>query len=326
MARVWPVVATLARVVLRDQRRLQGIASNNIFWILFLLQGSGAFLFVLIALVALFPLCADPFRKIPPERARLWPLSPADLRLVRIASLAVSPAAWIAAAAIVITGRPQFLLIALLLAAFAIPFPRAPLFRSIPGFLGELVRKNIRELLSLLDPYIAFLLAAAAIAYRLARPSQVPPEALTAMSLMVVVVLSTCAQNLFALDAGPGLDRYRLLPIPGWRVLMAKHAALALIAVPLTLPLDPIAAAAGLLVSLGVGNHMAVTNPRLQPRGGITAGSLFPGLVQVVAVVTAGLHATRSDPDNTLWILAPCAAFYLASTLLYGFRLDRRSS
>ena len=87
------------------------------------------------------------------------------------------------------------------------------------------------------------------------------------MSLVVIVALSTCAQCLFALDAGPGLDRYRLTPIRGWRVLVAKHTALTIAGAPLTLPIHPIAPIAGSPVSLGFGNHMAVTVPSFTPCG-----------------------------------------------------------
>lgn len=320
MARTWPVIRALARATFREQHRLDGIRANNIFWILFLLgQGSAAaFVFLLVGAVALLPLCADPFRKLPAERAGTWPLSGRDLRFVRVVSIFLSPATWIALGAILWTRRPQFLLIALLAIAFAVPFPKGTAFRAVPGFLGELVRKNIRELLNLLDPYIALLLSGSTILYRLLRPD-LSPEAPLIMSLIVVITLSTCAQCLFALDAGPGLDRYRLMPLRGWRVLAAKHAALAIIALPLTVPLHPVAALEGFLVSLAIGNHMAVTTPKLQARWSLAAGALMPGLLQSAAIVAAGLHAARVAP----WILAPTALAYAASTFYYGWRLER---
>lgn len=323
MARIWPVIAALARATFREQHRLDGIRANNIFWILFLLGQGGAagFVFLLAGAVALFPLCADPFRKLPIERAGTWPLDAHHLRIVRVVSVFLSPAAWIAIGAIVWTGRPQFLLLAFFVIAFAVPFPKSLAFRAVPGILGELVRKNVRELLNLLDPYIALLLSVSTILYRLLRPG-LAPDAPLIMSLVVVVSLSTCAQCLFALDAGPGLDRYRLMPLRGWRVLAAKHAALLMIALPLTLPLHPIAAAEGLLVALATGNHMAVTHPKLQARWSLTAGSLMPGLLQSAAIVAAGLYAAR----DSAWILAPTLISYFGSTLYYGHRLDHRGN
>ena len=321
MARIWPIIRALARATVREQHRLDGIRANNIFWVLFLLgqSGAGVFVFLLVGAVALFPLCADPYRRLPADRAATWPVSARDLRVVRVTSVFLSPAAWIAIGAILWTRRPQFLLLAFFLVAFAIPFPRSLAFRAAPGIFGELVRKNVRELLNLLDPYIAILLSASTLAYRLARPD-LDKEAMLIMSLVVVVTLSTCAQCLFALDAGPGLDRYRLMPIRGWRILAVKHAALLIVALPLTLPLHPVAATAALLVAIAIGNHMSVTNPRLQARWSLTAGALVPGLFQSGALVAAGLCAAR----DSAWILAGCALAYVASTLFYGWQLDSR--
>jgi hypothetical protein len=306
---------------MREQNRVSGILANNLFWVLYLIGqgGAGLFVMVMVGAVALFPLCADPFRKLPVERIGTWPLTARNLHLIRIVSIFLSPAAWIALATILWTRRPQFLLLAFFLIAFAVPFPKSLAFRAVPGIFGELVRKNVRELLTLLDPYVALLFSASAILYRLARPAMEDDARIT-MSLVVVVTLSTCAQCLFALDAGPGLDRYRLMPIRGWRVLAAKHAAHLLVALPLTLPIHPIAPIAGLLVSLGIGNHMAVTNPRLQSRWSLTAGSLIPGLFQSAAIIAAGLNATREP----IWIGA-FALFYVVSTLFYGWRLDSQS-
>ena len=319
MARIWPIVRALARAVWREQRRLNSLFANNLFWVLFLLGQAGVFVMLLVGVVTLFPLCADPFRKLPLERAGTWPTTERELRIVRIASVLLSPAAWIALGAIAWTRRPQFLLLAVLLAAFAIPFPQSMAFRSMPGIFGELVRKNVRELLHLLDPYVAMLLSVSTIAYRLARPN-LEPEAMPTMCVVILVTLSTCAQCLFALDAGAGLDRYRLMPLRGWRILATKHAALAMIALPLTLPLHPATAVAGLLASLAMGNHMAVTGPRMQARWSLTAGSLVPGLFQAGAIAAAGMYAAR----DSAWILVPCAAAYAASTFFYGWRFDQR--
>ncbi len=321
MARNWPIVRALARAVWREQRRLNSLFANNLFWVLYLLGqgGAGVFVVLLVGVVTLFPLCAEPFGKLPPERAGTWPVTQHELRIVRIASVFLSPAAWIAIGAIAWTRRPQFLLLAVLVAAFTIPFPKSLAFRSVPGLFGELVRKNVRELLHLLDPYVAMLLSVCTLAYRFARPN-LEPEAMPTMCVVVLVTLSTCAQCLFALDAGTGLDRYRLMPLRGWRILAAKHAALTMIALPLTLPLHPVAAVAGLLVSLAMGNHMAVTSPRMQARWSLTAGSLIPGLFQSGAIAAAGLYAAR----DSAWILVPCAVAYAASTFFYGWRFDRR--
>lgn len=321
MARIFAVVGALVRVVFREQRRLNGIAANNLLWILFLLGqgGAGAFVFLLVGVVALFPLAGDPFRKLPPERAATWPLSTREHRLIRFAAMLLSPAAWIAIGIIVWTRRPQFLILAFALVAFVLPFPRSQMFRWVPGWAGELVRKNIREVLSLLDTWVAAILALAAIVYRFAAPKPPPDEAWLVMSLLIVVTMSTAAQCLFALDAGSGIERYRLMPLHGWRILAAKHAALLLIVMLFTLPLAPVPALAAQLTAMAIGNHLAVTNPRRQPPWSLTAGSMVPGLFQAGLSVAAGVHTARETP----WLLAGCAILYVGSTAFYGWRFDR---
>ena len=140
------------------------------------------------------------------------------------------------------------------------------------------------------------------------------------MSLVVIVTLSTCAQCLFALDAGPGLDRYRLMPIRGWRVLAAKHTALAMIALPLTLPIHPDRAHRRIAGFARLRQPHGRDESQLHTRWSLTAGSLIPGLFQSGAIVAAGLNATREP----IWIAA-FALFYVASTLFYGWRLDSQS-
>lgn len=320
MARIWAITAALGRAVIREQRHLRGLMANNLFWVLYLVGqgGAGPFVFLLVGLVALAPMCADPFRRLPPDRAGTWPVAAGEMRLVRLLSIGLSPAVWIAAAALVWTRRAPWMLLIVAAGAFAVPFPRGLAFRAVPGIFGELVRKNVRELLSLLDPYIALLLTAAMWLYRASgRPLE--PEAFTIMSLVIVVLFSTCAQALFALDAGASLERYRLMPVRGWKVLAAKHAALAIVAAPLALPLHPLAASTALLVAMAYGNHAAVTNPRLHSRWSLTAGALIPGLFQCVLLVAAGLYAVR----ESAWILAAAAAAYILSTAFYGWRFER---
>jgi hypothetical protein len=79
---------------------------------------------------------------------------------------------------------------------------------QFPGRLGGLVRKNVRETLSLLDPYAAALLSIGGGAYRIfgAHPD---PAAFTIIGLLVALAMSTCAQSLFGLDGDGGVTRYR---------------------------------------------------------------------------------------------------------------------
>jgi hypothetical protein len=85
---------------------------------------------------------------------------------------------------------------------------------------GELVRKNMRELLSTLDFYVALLLSLTGLAYRVARLG-LPPEAYRDLGLLVLLALCTYTQCLFGLDGG-GLARYRLLPLRGGQILLPR--------------------------------------------------------------------------------------------------------
>ncbi|MBM3766895.1 MAG: hypothetical protein FJW32_16015 [Acidobacteria bacterium] len=320
MARIWAITVALGRAVLREQRHLKGLSANNLFLLILLfgMGGAGPFIFLLVGLVALAPLCSDPLRRLPVERVGAWPLSAREMTAVRLSSVLLSPATWVAVGAVLWTAQPQFLLLIFFAAVFAIPFP-ARVFRMAPGVFGELVRKNLREMLMLLDPYVGLLFSVSTIVYRMFHP-ELPFEASLAMTLVVCVALSTSAQALFALDCIRGSERYSLLPLRGWRVLLAKHAAYAAIALPLTLPLHPAAAIAALLTALAIGNHVSVMTPRAHVKWSITAGSFELGLVQVGVMVGAGLYAAR----ETAWVIVPCAVLYAGSTAFYGWVLERR--
>ena len=110
---------------------------------------------------------------------------------------------------------------------------RVPQF---PGPLNQLVRKNMREILATLDFYCALILSLAVLAYRVFGPA-LPPEAFMAMTVLVVGAMSSYAQCLFGLDGEGGLSRYRLLPVRGWQLLLAKDVAFLAVVIPLTLPL-----------------------------------------------------------------------------------------
>ncbi|HWB98687.1 MAG TPA: hypothetical protein VG672_18390, partial [Bryobacteraceae bacterium] len=78
MAGFLAILRALGRAFWRDLRTLNSLTANNffLFAIVLLLQPSSAtFLLLVLGLLLLFPLSADPMRKIPPDRLGLWPLS-----------------------------------------------------------------------------------------------------------------------------------------------------------------------------------------------------------------------------------------------------------
>ena len=87
MAWLAAILRVLAVAVWRDTKSLQSLATNNfLLFSVYLLEDAGLFVYLVLALVMLFPLCADPLRKIPRERLACWHLTPGQMGLLRAAS------------------------------------------------------------------------------------------------------------------------------------------------------------------------------------------------------------------------------------------------
>jgi hypothetical protein len=81
-----------------------------------------------------------------------------------------------------------------------------PLY-DLPSFadrLSELVREDIRQSLSYLDPYLTLVLRAGAVIY-LFGAANADREVSTVMSVVAVAIMGTAAQCLFGLDGFGGL-------------------------------------------------------------------------------------------------------------------------
>ena len=139
--------------------------------------------------------------------------------------------------------------------------------------------------------------------------------------MLVALTLSTYAQRLFALDSGNGFDRYGLMPIRGWQVLVAKDLAFLLLLLILVLPLAPLSGLAAGLVLLAFGHRPSVLDPQSQSRWCFVSGARgWSGLVQVLAMFAAGTATFRLSP----LALIPCAFVYLVSLFHYGARFENR--
>ena len=321
----------VSRVIWRDIRKLNSLGGNNFFVLgLYLLRGAGPFLPLLFGVVLFFPLSADPFRKIPPDRMAMWPLSGSQRTLIRLACVALSPASWLAVGVLFVFASPRLALelVACALAVHAI-LPR--LFRSrepsrmmglIPRFpsrLGILFTKDLRQMFTMLDFYCAAILSAAAVGYR-TFAADPEPDAMFGMTVLVVLALSTYGQALFGRDGAEGLMRYRLLGIRGPVALLSKDLSYLFIVGLLTAPLAPLAGLAGALASLAVGHHVSVLRMIVQHRWSFASASLIPhGIIQVVALAGAAAMTYRETPMAAAW----SAGAYLLSLLLYGWMLDR---
>ncbi len=333
MARLAPVMKAVSLAARRDARSAGSVVTNNFFLVTAIfLQRAGAFVFLLLGVILLFPLSADPLRRVPPERLALWPLSAAQRRLLRLVAPWLSWPAWAMAVLIAFAVRRNVSLgLLAMVAAFVaagfllslLPDARKQgIFRPVPappGRLRQLVRNHLRQMLATLDFYAALLLAGAAAAYRVFSGSP-GTEMAEAMTILTLLALSSHAMCLFGLDGAHGFIRYHLLPVRGWQVVAAKNIAFLAVALVLAAPLSFLPGLAGALAAVAVGNIPSVTEPREQVRWRFSTGAgLGIGLIQTVAIVSAVSTTQRLGPA----ILLVCAAALTASIWWSGRALDR---
>jgi hypothetical protein len=329
VAALLAILRALRRTVGRD---LAGSFKANNLLFLGLLGGSAEALFVVLGFLLLFPLSSDPLAKIPRARLALWPLSVWQGLGLRLASLALSPVTWIGVLILLKTRRPGLALAfcglalgmqcALAVGRYLVKRdPHWDLLGAIPqalGRLGGLVRKNVRETLSLLDPYAAALLSIGGGAYRIfgAHPD---PAAFTIIGLLVALAMSTGAQSMFGLDGDGGITRYQLLPLRGWEIFWSKDLALLAILFVLLLPLDPGPGMTFGLVALALGHHSSMLLELPQQRWRFASGSLPFGAVQTGLGMVFGFV----EHQRGFFVLLLAALGYAASLYYYGRRWER---
>ena len=328
MARTRAILRALGTAFRRDWKTVGSIGVNIFFPVtLLMLAEAGGFIYLLVGLVMLFPASTDPLRKIPASRLALWPLDRRDRIVLRAASPWLNPITWILGGLAVwaLRGRITLGLWGLAAALVATGFlvsERAPagkpfFWRRVPpfpGVMGTVVRKNVREILSTLDFYLALLLSLTGLLYRLSG-FHLPPEAFRDLGLLVLLALCTYTQCLFGLDGTGGLARYRLLPVRGWQILLSKDVAFLTVVLALMLPLDPLPGLAGAMVCLAMGHAPAIRDPRGQARWRFSGGvSLSYAVLQAAAM--AGAWGAVGFASR--WYFLPCVAVWLGSTFWYG--------
>ena len=332
----YAILRALGRAVWRDLHTFRTIAGNNfaLFVGLLMMQPQSAQFFVLLfALLLLGPLSSDPLQRVPATRFALWPLSDRQRLTVRAISPFLSPMAWMA---FPILWRSVGLQVALLAVAFGLVLqvaaavwklitakrPRTNPFQfgpRLPGRLGALVQKDLRQMLSMLDPWLALLLSITGVCARIL-VRNLDPEAPAILALIVTAALSTYAQALFGLDGSTGRQRLHLFPLKGWRILAAKDLTYLVVVAVLTAPLALLPGLAGGLIVLAVGHWASIQKPLQQARWRFTGGEILPmGLYQMIPMFTVGVAVARSS----LWYLALAAAFYAASLWWCGRLWDR---
>jgi hypothetical protein len=323
---------------MRDLHSLNSAFSNNFVVFALVLFGlqpkDNYFLSVLIGLLLFIPLCLASLFNVPKERLLLLPFTLSEILAIRIVGLLISPPLWIATV-LLLVGGPKLRWMGYLVIPVAIivnfaftaghwatmkcpwsnPVHWIPV---LPGSTGGLVRKNLRELFYTLDIYLSLALSLFGTLYRFlgTKPSA---DVGFGCSVLVVLASSTYAQSLFAFEGRAGLERYHLMPIRGWDLLLAKDLAFLGILFVLTLPLSPVAGLAGGMGALIVGHFASAGREDIQVPWRFTAGkSAGLGFLQVVVLFAAAILCYRVSP---LWLIL-LAAVLMGSVFFHGRELE----
>ncbi len=325
MTALFAIFRALFRAVRRNLGTFGSIKVNNFFLFVVLMMygalNSGVMpvssypFLLLLGLLMLFPLSSDPLSQIPRTRLTLWPLHAGQRAGLRLGSLALSPIFWAAAVILVRTSKPvpAAALCGMAVAARGLAAPQWEPLRVLPrgpGRLGQLIRANLRQMFTVLDTWVAILISAGAAVWRIAARNP-DPDAFPILAILVALALSTYAQCLFSLDSAAGLTRYRLLPLRGWEILLAKDAAYLGMLLILLLPLDVAAGSTFGLVSLAAGRYPAVSGRIPVERWRFTSGRMRFGILQCVLGIALAAAEARMGP---LYLLA-AALLYAASYL-----------
>lgn len=280
LALLWAV----ARSAYREIRSLGSIQGNNFFFFALLLSmqpEAALFLWTILGLVMMPAAISAPLARIPAIRLDLWPITSLQSRLLA-------------------------------------PFTR-PESQSSPTLWRLVPTLELRQILRTLDFWFAVLLAVLSALWRLLAKSPTP-TAYPVLTMLIVLALSTIAQNVFAMDGIGGRQRWKLSPTRGIVLLLRKDAWLIALAVLLTLHLHPLGALAGMLAALAVGHHFSVLSPLDAGPWRFVTGQFFPfGFLQVIGMFSCGVSVARGD-----WFyLALAAIVWLISLVIYGYILER---
>jgi len=214
-----------------------------------------------------------------------------------------------------------------------------------PGRLGPLVQKEERSVRTVLDLWMGLLLVSMAAALSLS--VSLSSTARQAVLVIVCALIANLTLNCLGLDRPTGLTRYRILPIRGKDLLLAKNVAVtALVAPQLMLLLaigawqsgvvqlggDVVVATVLLLAHLAWGNLVSVFEPRrTEPHRFASGGDPVTVMMSVLIGSAPGVGVIvlhRSDsPATTLSIAAIVVvtmAAYYGSLQYAGRSFERR--
>ena len=334
MARLTAILRALWWAMRRDQKSVFSFTGNSFFIAsLLVMQDASLFIFLLIALIAIIPLSADPFQTIPVSRLKCWPLGQVELWILRITSPWVNPMTWVLALLLVavvaqhVTIGLWLFMAVIVVGGFVLSSLPKTLengaLRHVPrfaGILNQLIRKDLRQIFSILDVYLAGLLSGVTALMRL-YGIDLSSHGLMILTILVVLALSSYTLSLFGLDVPSGLSRYRLLPLRGWQPLVSKDIAVLLLSLPLLVPLQPVPGLGATLVALAIGHSASVRTATMQsPWRFSQAVPFLPlGLIQTIAIGAASSTIFFYGP----LLLVPCIVGWVWSIRHYGKVIER---
>jgi hypothetical protein len=335
MARIGAILASIQKMVWRDVQSVFAISSNNLLafaLLLFAKQPESAEIFVLFILVAAFILLSDDPAKKVASRLRLWPLTAPQMIAVRFGAFLLTPSFLLAAGAS-IASQQFYIATSLGGIALGVQIGRSVCARlrlpqglriasftpvlAAPG-ITSLAMLQIRQMLSMLDTYLAAAFSIGGLWYL--RLPDADPYARSILAMLVALALSTHTQSLLGYDGVGGMARFRLWPIPGWRILAFKDLGVLSLATLLLLPLDPLVGLSSLCSALAIGHYGSLHGASLQRRWRFCSGRLvMVGILQIVAVFGVGTFALQAGPR----VLGASATVCAISVWYYGRQWSR---
>src|SRR5215471_2430985 len=326
------VAGALVKSVQRDLAGYAAIKTNNFLLFIGLLvwgavrsgvepASSYPFLLLLGGLM-LCPASGDPLEKIPRVRLALWPLGRAARAGLRVGSLALSPVFWLMVTLLSLRA-PVGIVLGFIAAVVAMRCGAG--FRSAHGRAwadrksAPLVTKSFRQMFTVLDTYLALVIGAGGGAWRLFA-GHPDPAAFPILSSVAAIALSTYAQCLFSLEGESGMTRYRLVPVRGWRIVLAKDAAFLGVLLLAVLPLSPAPGLAFGLAALALGRYPSLRVQLPVERWRFTNGRVLWGVLQLIVGGILGFAAAQ----NALVPLCAAVALYALSLWWAGREWDRR--
>ncbi len=345
MAQVLALLSLLKRLMFKELSSFSSVGSNNfLFCILFIMSADatsgtrrdafwGTLIFQFVLLVPLLvTFSVDTQHRLPTQRVVSWPLTGTQRLVFTSISFVLNPLFLVLFVGLLLWMGFAIALIFVLLGlmvhvmVFALGHLSSGLTKprtlriwgtALTG--GGVAQEMWRELTGTLDFWAALLVALGGTLYRLLGRSP-EPEAFPILALVVGIAMSTVAQRTFSLDEGRALLRYRLLPIPGWKLLLTQDAILL---IPLLVMVSFLSLRTGLafgLVAITVGRYPSLRQRVNQRRWRFVGGDPRFGVAQVALGGAAGMSAARGG----LWAVVVAFLLY-AGSVVWGELLWKRS-